>query len=257
MPRRRTIPPKAKAEKRKKVCSNAMKKMRGKVEAAREELASSSADSDSEFESGSDTSNANSDCQSSPEGPPRPRKAKKAKTKEANTAETSKNLKFPLENDHGVVHQQYHQDTGVPPSLEQRESHSEDADLDDSSFPSDDPDDISSEEEGGDQFLPDEPQPSDPDDSSGSSDSSENSSHSQGSDDNSSGEENQQDPLLYPPSHPIPYNQEDPVPGDRAMEFFRAVTSVKARHEVSDAAIYDLLKVYHSNTVFTPSTNHF
>lgn len=51
-----------------------------------------------------------------------------------------------------------------------------------------------------------------------------------------------QNPLLYPPSQPIPYDRvvegEDPK-----IEFFRAVTSIKVRHEVSDAAIDDLIKV--------------
>ena len=52
-----------------------------------------------------------------------------------------------------------------------------------------------------------------------------------------------QNPFLYPPSHPIPYDRVDDTQQDPDMEFFRAVTTVKVRHEVSDAAIDDMIKV--------------
>ena len=52
-----------------------------------------------------------------------------------------------------------------------------------------------------------------------------------------------QNPLLYPPSQPIPYDRVSQENMDPDLEFFRAVTSVKVRHDVSDAAIDDLIKV--------------
>lgn len=52
-----------------------------------------------------------------------------------------------------------------------------------------------------------------------------------------------ENPLLYPPSQPIPYDCALEDVDDPKLEFFRAVTSVKVRHDVSDAAIDDLIKV--------------
>ena len=46
-----------------------------------------------------------------------------------------------------------------------------------------------------------------------------------------------QNPLLYPPSQPIRYDQVTDTELDPDMEFFRAVTALKVRHEVSDAVI--------------------
>ena len=52
-----------------------------------------------------------------------------------------------------------------------------------------------------------------------------------------------QNPWMYPPSQPIPYDRVETAEIDPAMEFFRAVVSVKVRHDMSDAGIDDLIKV--------------
>ena len=58
-------------------------------------------------------------------------------------------------------------------------------------------------------------------------------------------EETLENTSLIPPSQPIPFVlPEEQEPEDPEMEFYRAVVSVKARHNVSDAAIDSMLKVF-------------
>ena len=52
-----------------------------------------------------------------------------------------------------------------------------------------------------------------------------------------------QNPFMYPPSQPIPYDTVRETEQDQDMEFFRAVTALKVRHIISDAAIDDFIKV--------------
>lgn len=262
MPRKPTLGPKAKAENRSNSASNHMKKKRLEVRKRAEarqncKVLSSSSESESDGQSQSSDSESSS-------GSPRPSRPRKRPRKNWNTESVHK-----VEQENGevspaeseidqdaivqperinevCVQQETLEDPVIVPSDDECDDglEADQSNLDDSFFGTD-VDTTSGDEQSEEDLNPTTDPDSNQDQESEHYTSNGDTNSGTGSDaDSSSQEEAVENTAFVPPSQPIPYNLKEPVVGDPTMEFYRAITSVKARHEVSDTAIGDLLKVF-------------